>query len=45
LNADETRSARRDAIACATLLALAAGIGAIVFWHRLTVTPEGISQS
>ena len=37
------REARRDAIACALLLTLAAGLGAIVFWQRLAVTPNGIS--
>lgn len=43
LNADELRAARHDAMACAALLALAVGLGAIVFWHRLTVTPGGIT--
>ncbi len=37
-----TRTARGDALACAGLCLLAAAIGAIVFWHRLTVTPDGI---
>lgn len=40
--ADAARTARGDAIACAALLALAVGLGAIVFWHRLAVTQEGI---
>jgi hypothetical protein len=33
---------RRDAIACAALVALAVALGVIVFWHRLSVTADGI---
>ncbi len=41
--ADEPpRTARGDAVACAGLILLAAIIGAIVFWHRLEVTRDGI---
>jgi hypothetical protein len=40
---DAARMAVRDAVACGGLLLLAAGLGAIVFWHRLAVTPDGIS--
>jgi hypothetical protein len=31
-----------DWCACAALVLIAAGTGAIAFWHRLAVTPEGI---
>ena len=43
VDAEAGRETRRDAIACAALLALAAGLGAIVFWHRLAVTGDGIA--
>jgi hypothetical protein len=36
------RTSRRDGLACAGLALLAAAIGAIVFWHRLSITPDGI---
>ena len=39
---DAAQTAKGDAIACAALVALAAGLGAIVFWHRLSVTHNGI---
>ena len=39
---DGARTERADAIACAGVVLLAAGIGAIVFWHRLSVTADGI---
>ena len=39
---DAARATNGDALACAALIAMAAGIGAIVFWHRLAVTPDGI---
>ncbi len=41
--AADAREDRRDAIACAALLALAIGLGAVVFSHRLAVTPDGIA--
>ena len=31
-----------DAAVCLTLVALAAGLGAIVFWHRLVTVPNGL---
>ena len=37
-----TMDVRRDAVACALLVALAAGLGAIVFAHRMAATPDGI---
>ena len=36
------RTERADVIAAAGLLFLAAGVGAIVFWQRLAITPDGI---
>src|SRR5262245_28864019 len=43
----ESRGSRRvetgDAIVCAAVVALAATLGAIVFWHRLSMTGDGIS--
>jgi hypothetical protein len=37
-----TVNAWRDAIACAAVMALAVGLGVIVFANRLEMTPEGI---
>lgn len=37
-----TRTSGADAAACAALVALAAGLGAVVFWHRLASTSSGI---
>jgi hypothetical protein len=39
---DTARAMKGDAMACAALLALAAGVSAIVFWHRLSVTGDGL---
>jgi hypothetical protein len=39
---DSPRTERADAIACAGMVLLAASIGAIVFWHRLSVNGDGI---
>ena len=39
---DAARTTKGDAIACAALVLLAAGLGAIVFWHRLSITGDGI---
>ncbi len=36
------RTSRPDAAACAALVALAAGLGAIAFWHRLQSNAAGI---
>jgi hypothetical protein len=36
------RTTSGDAIACAALVVLAAGLGAIVFWHRLSATAGGV---
>ncbi|HKB11135.1 MAG TPA: hypothetical protein VKD69_10785 [Vicinamibacterales bacterium] len=38
----ERRVDPRDALACAGLVTLAAALGAIVFWHRLSITAAGI---
>ena len=43
VDAGAARDRRRDAIACAALLLLAAALGAIVFAHRLSVTGNGIT--
>jgi hypothetical protein len=40
--ASRTKTTRADLIAAAALLTLAAGLGAIVFWQRLSITPDGI---
>ncbi|HXI31567.1 MAG TPA: hypothetical protein VNG89_24185 [Vicinamibacterales bacterium] len=32
----------RDAVVCAALVALAAALGAVVFWHRLSIGGDGI---
>ncbi|HMF99091.1 MAG TPA: hypothetical protein VKE96_32545 [Vicinamibacterales bacterium] len=40
---DTRRADRADAIVGAALVALAAALGAIVFWHRLSITGDGIS--
>ncbi|PYR63966.1 MAG: hypothetical protein DMF91_01805 [Acidobacteria bacterium] len=37
-----TRTPWPDAAACASLVALAAGLGAVVFWHRLQSSAAGI---
>jgi len=42
LHHDASSTTRGDASACAALAALAAGLGAIVFWHRLSVSGDGI---
>lgn len=39
---ERPRTPRGDLAAAAALALLAAGIGAIVFWHRLSITPDGI---
>jgi hypothetical protein len=40
---DDVRPAEPgDTIACAALVALAAALGAVVFWHRLAITGDGI---
>jgi hypothetical protein len=39
---DGPRTSRGDAVACAGLVLLVAIVGAIVFWHRLEVTRDGI---
>ena len=39
---DGPRTERADVIACAGVVLLAASIGAIVFWHRLSVNADGI---
>ena len=38
----QLRTERGDLIAAAALLVLAAGIGAIVFWQRMSITGDGI---
>lgn len=40
---ERVRTARGDVVAALALVALAAGIGAIVFGHRIETTPSGIS--
>src|SRR6266516_6724188 len=37
-----TKTTRADLIAAAALLTLAAGLGAVVFWQRLSITADGI---
>lgn len=39
---ERPRTQRGDLAACAALVLLAAAIGALVFWHRLSITPDGI---
>ena len=40
--ANAMTTSRGDLVACAALVALAAGLGAIVFAHRIAATPEGV---